>query len=172
MELRTLWLNWVAWRKTSCILVNTHEIPICYANTLGNVVDLLRKISKRDIQNGDQEILPMKQHFIIAREKIRVFYPAFYCILVAILVCSLSDSIIFGLQTCLRNMRVLNVVFPETFDQFFTRFYMEFYWRRTEILFNGSVQLNMLVAMPMSGKIYSRTKKALKLNLGKKKFGD
>ena len=46
--------------------MTTNEMQICHANTLGNVVDLLRKISKRDIQNGDQEIVSMKRNLLIA----------------------------------------------------------------------------------------------------------
>ena len=53
-------------------------MQIYYANTLGNVFDLLRKISKLDIQNGDQEIVPMKQHFIIAREISNIFFFFFF----------------------------------------------------------------------------------------------
>ena len=63
-------------------------------NTLGNIVGLLRKISRRDIQNSDQEIVPMKQHFT-ARENVRDLYPVFFCILVAIVVCIFSDLIIY-----------------------------------------------------------------------------
>ena len=68
----------------SCIFVNTNEMQIYHVNTLRNVGDLLRKISKQDIQNGDQEILPIKQHFLIAREKISDLSPVSCCTLVAI----------------------------------------------------------------------------------------
>ena len=42
-----------------------------------------------------KKTVPMKQHFLNAREKIRVLYLVFVCTLVAIFVCLLSDSIIY-----------------------------------------------------------------------------
>ena len=53
-------------------------MQICHESTLENVVDLLRKISKRDIQNGDQEIVSMKKNFLIAGEKISVLFSVFF----------------------------------------------------------------------------------------------
>ena len=67
--------------ETSCIFMNSNEMQICHVNTLRNVADLLRKIS---IQNDDQEVVPIKQHFLTAREKVRVLYLVFFSILVGI----------------------------------------------------------------------------------------
>ena len=85
-------------------------MQICHVNTR-EYVDLLPKISKRDIQYGDQKIVPMKysKQFLIAREKIRVLYPVFFCTLEAILVCILSASIIY-LDSTLRKHAYSNVL--------------------------------------------------------------
>ena len=62
-------------------------MQICHVNTLGNVADPLQKISMEDIQNGDQEIVLMKHHFLTTGEKVRVFFKsAYFCTLVVILV--------------------------------------------------------------------------------------
>ena len=94
--------------------MNTNEMQICHVNTLGNVTDLLRKLSKRDIQNGDREIVPMKPLWFYCSREDKDFVPStFLCTRGDISVYLIKFNHLFGLhlnKICLsrRNMEPLS----------------------------------------------------------------